>query len=324
MRILHSGEKVDHNDQRYQTSGRFARTIYSLMVLAVIGYALYFFGRPYLVLEGPGVVTAPVRDVSVPFVADVRLVHVRPGQRVYPGALLVTLNRAGRGEALRDIDAAIADRAQDIDAVRRELMVARRMEPTLRRRMEELRDALARTDRTPGAVDLLTRAGLQREYSDARARLEENRAQRRNLPDLLAQLMEDRSRLQIRRAEVATQWQNRRVLARQSGTIGAGVISEGDSITPGEVMVRLLDQDRRYVRWELPQTLLRLPRLGEDVVIEAANVRVPGQVDRILTLSDSVANDSADRGRVVHVELDAADAERLALESSVTVRMGYF
>lgn len=323
MRVLHSGDETNSKDQRYRTSGRVARTLYSLVVIAVIGYAAYFFGRPFLVLEGAGQVVAPQHDISVPYMAHVQFVHVEPGQLVYPGALLLTIERAGEGEALQAVERDLSVIAQQIDETRQALLVARRMEAPLTRRRDELQQALDRTAQIPDAMDLLTRAGLQREYSDAQNRWEVNRAQRENLPRLLGTLTGHRERLRRRHAEIRTTWTNREILAHRAGTVGTQVVTEGESLNAGEAMVRILDQSQRSVRWELPQTFLRLPRIGERVTIKSANQTVEGVVDRLLPLTHSAVVGGDKVGRLVDVSL-LDNGKGLPLESSVTVRMGYF
>ena len=323
MRIFHSGDNVDQSDQRYKNSGRFVRVLYSLLVFAAISYAVYFFGRPFLVLEGPGTVVAPAQEVAVGFLANVALVHVQPGDRVYPGALLVTVNRAGRSEALRDVGSALVDRAQDVSEVRQSLAVAERLAPTLERRMQEMREALRQTDAQPDAIDLITRAGLQREYSDARSDLEENQAQLEHLPDVVSRLVDDRQRLQRRRSEIAATWKNRRVVANEVGTVGTELVSEGDTVTAGETMARVFDHRQQYILWELPDDMLRLPYLGEAVTIETANMTIEGQVDRFAQQSGENRTINTNRGRLVYVSVDQAEGKRLALKTSVIVRMGY-
>lgn len=323
MNPMHSGDEMDSRDQRYESSGRVVRLLYSLLIFSVIAYAVYFFGRPFLILEGAGEVVAPEKDVSVPFIADIRMVHVEPGQRVYSGARLVTLDRAGRSAALRDINAAIADRAQQINQTRRELTVAEQMEAALKQRYEALRAVIEQTTATPDAVDALTRAGLQRELSDALTAWEENRAARRQLPELLAELIEARAGLLRRRGEILTTWQNREVLAREQGTVSNDLVSEGDTVTPGEVVLRLLDQEQKYILWELPGDMLRLPRIGERVSIESAQGSSAGVVDRLLPLSESVTAGSGDPSQLVEVAITDPTAD-LPLESSVTVSLWYF
>lgn len=323
MDTLHSGEDMDPRDQRYETSGRVVRLLYSLLIFSVIAYAVYFFGRPFLILEGPGQVVAPEKDVSVSYTADVVMVHTRPGQLVYPGALLLTLDRAGRSAALRDVSAALTNRAADINQTRRELTVAEQMAEPLRARKNELRAVLEQTDAAPEAVDLLTRAGLQRELSDALIAWEENKAQRNQLPSLLAELIEDRAQLLQRRAEIMTTWENKRVIARDRGTIASGIISEGDAVTPGEVMMRILNQDQKTIIWQLPSDVLRLPSIGERVMIESASGTHEGVIDRLLPLSASPTTGSAEPSQLVEVAITDPTAD-LPLEASVTVRMRYF
>lgn len=323
MDSMHSGDNIDSRDQRYRTSGRFVRVLYALLVFVVIAYALYFFGRPFLILEGAGQVVAPERDITAPFIADVRLAHVRAGQLVYPGALLVTLDRAGRGEALRTVSDALADRARTINTAREDLTVAEQMQERLRQRKDELQAALERFDDNAQAVDLLTRAGLQRELSDALFQWEENQAKRNQLPGLLAELIEDRSQLLRRRAEILATWENRQILAKERGTVGSGIISEGDTVTPGETMLRILDQEQKFILWELPRDVLRLPSIGEGVKIISANETTTGVVDRILPLSGASTTEPSAGSRLIEVAITDPTAD-LPLEGSVTVRMFYF
>lgn len=314
---------MDPSDQRYRTSGRVARTVYSLVILAIIGYALYFFGRPFLVLEGVGHVIAPVQTISLPYAARVRLVHVEPGQVVYPGALLATVDRPGQAEALRVLNAALTQAAQELEQTEEKLQVERAMRTALQNRVDELDDALEKTATRPDAVDLLTRAGLQREYSQALERWKTNQARIERLPELMRVLQNNRERLRRQRAEISTSWKNHQVLANQAGTIGVSVVSEGESLQPGDPVVEILDHGQRFVRWELPQRFLRIPQVGESVKVIAANTEVVGIVDRILPLAQAQSDGDNITPRLVNISISEA-GEELPLESSVTVRMGYF
>jgi len=323
MQVMHSGDDMDTSDQRYRTSGRIARTIYSVIILAIIGYALYFFGRPYLVLEGVGHVVAPVQAVSLPYAANVRVVNVDPGQLVYPGALLATVDRPDRSAALRVIDGAMGDVAKDIEQARETLQVEQEIQTALKSRLDELTDALERTDQNPDAVDMLTRAAMQREYTQALDRWQTNQARLQRLPGLITVLEDNRERLRRQHADIRTSWENFQVLATEAGTVGVEVVREGASLQPGEPIVEILDQTQRFVRWELPQRLLRLPQAGEAVTVIAANTEVQGIVDRVLPLAQPNGDNQVTTNRLVDVSLgDSAD--ELTLESSVTVRMRYF
>lgn len=323
MDKLNSGHNIDPQDQRYRTSGRVVRLLYSLLIFSIITYAVYFFGRPFFILEGAGQVVAPQRDISVSFVSDIQMVHVRPGQRVYPGALLITLDRAGLTEVLGDINNAITNRVQQLNELQRALRVAEQIAEPLETRLQELQAADDRIRTLSDGVDLMTRMRLQRELSDARLAREENKAQRAQLPPIIAELAEDRSRLLRRRMEVLTTWRNYQVVANERGIIGSEVISEGDVATPGQVMLRILDQEQKTILWELPNNILRLPRIGEAVRIESASDTVDGVVDRILPLSSRSAEGGQRANRLVEIAITDPVAE-LPLEAYVTVRMHYF
>ena len=324
MHVLHTGDKADSNDQRYKRSGRFVRLIYSVLVLTVIGYMCVYFGRPYLILEGVGTVSAPSRAVSLAFVADVVLVHVHPGDKVYPGSLLVTVNRSDYETVLQETNTALVDREADIDKVRRELHVANRLAPVFKRRVEELRDILDKTDTRPETLDLSTRSTLHREYSDASVEFENNLAQRAELPALLAKLEEHRSQLKIRQAQVAVTWKNHRLIGDQVGIVSSKVVSEGDTVLAGEAMMQIFDPTRRYILWELPETMLRLPLLGEQVVIKTTNTTVTGQVDQFAAVREPSSSEDVGGTHLVYVAVDEDDFKHLPLQSSVTVRMNYF
>ena len=323
MDELHSSHNIDPQDQRYRTSGRIVRLLYSLLIFSIITYAVYFFARPFFILEGTGQVVAPQKDISVSFISDIQMVHVRPGQRVYPGALLVTLDRAGLTEVLGEIDNAITNRIQQLNELQRALRVAEQMAEPLNAHWQELQTAADRIRTLSDGVDLLTQMRLQRELSDARLAREQNKAQREQLPPMIAELAEERSRLLSRRTEVLTTWQNYQVVANERGIIGSQVVSEGDVVTPGEVMLRILDQEQKTVLWELPNNILRLPRIGEAVRIETVSDTVDGVVDRILPLSSSLAEGGQSANRLVEIAITDPGAE-LPLEANVTVRMRYF
>jgi len=73
----------------------------------------------------------------------------------------------------------------------------------------------------------------------------------------------------------------------------------------------------------LPDDMLRLPYLGEAVTIETANMTIEGQVDRFAQQSGENRTINTNRGRLAYVSVDQADVKRLALKTSVIVRMGY-
>lgn len=242
---------------------------------------------------------------------------------MYPGTLLITLDRAGISETLGDINSSLTNRSQQIKEYQLALSVAERMAEPLETRWRELR-ALAESIRTlSDGIDFLTRIRLERELSDARLAWEKNHAELEKLPQLIAELNRERAQLLRRRNEVLTSWQNYQVVSNDRGTVGSRVISEGGVVTPGDVMLRILDREKKTILWELPRNILRLPRIGERVRIKLASGTLEGVVDRILPLSASPAVGRGSANQLVEVAIIDQPAA-LPLESSVTVRMHYF
>lgn len=251
-------------------------------------------GESEIVLNGR--VEAPLVDLAPKVAGRVTAVHVREGDRVKGGDLLVSLDLGEVGlsaerdrAALRSAeerlkDFSVGSRASEVAAAEADL-AERRAARDLARREAERQDSL-----------LAKSVGSRRDADRARVDLERAEAAVKASAERLSLLREgfrrhqtEQARSDVRRAETVvkqseTLLRESEIRAPADGVVLHRMAEPGLLLSPGQPGLTLAFADRLYVRTFVPETKLGRVRVGQaaTVVVDAfPGRRFPARVAEI-------------------------------------------
>jgi multidrug efflux pump subunit AcrA (membrane-fusion protein) len=274
-----------------------------------------------LVVEPIGTVRARTQAVlSSRIVASVVAVHVREGQRVRAGELVVTLDDRDLSADLRRATAAVreardgleeADRAIAAAASAVDAAVAQdELATTSRRRYRELRDRELIAAQQYDEFDARARAAaadlarLRETHAAARARREQALAR-------IEQAEADLVRTRVGGAHA-------RLLAPMDGIVVSKTVEAGNLAAPGVPLVTI-ESERYRLEANVEESDMRHVRLGQrlTVVVDAAGGARPGTVEEIVP-----AADPASRTFIVKIDVGAGSGLRSGLYGRARFAVG--
>lgn len=154
---------------RRARSGLVVRLVYGLGVLAVALYFAWYFGRALVFLEGTGVVTAPVYDVSTPYLSQVVHMNVTSGIAVEEGDLIATVTSPQLDSEINELDRILVEQSQKEADLRIRLRIATATLGLASKNVELTEEAFTRLGPGNAGVTSLTyRMDVYRERATAR------------------------------------------------------------------------------------------------------------------------------------------------------------
>lgn len=320
MRLRGLRAARDPDGQRFVSSGRMVRLAYGGLVLAAVLGLAYWAAKPLIFLKGPGTVEAPAQDVSYPHLAEVKIMAVRPGQEVHRGTVLAVLSRPDAVPARQALEQRLFAAEARLRELENRLLVVRAARGAADQRVGIARAALARIEQADRQfVNANYVATMQREYAQAADRAGALAADAATVPAALATARVEIEALRKELALIERSWSHIQLTSRFHGAVGPRVLAEGSTVVPGQTVMSIYDESRKFVLWRLPAFSLAEPRRGDAVQVAYGRARFAGKVSRVLSLSETGENG----GRLVEIELSRG-AERLPLGVVTTVSLSYF
>lgn len=308
----------------YRSSGSIIRWLYAMILMAGGLYAAYSFIGPMFTLEGEGVVRAPGLDVSVPFVATIKDVHVKAGQKVHSGTVLAVVSRANTDDVLRSLNEQWHAAAQLNHELQQRLAEEQVLVGPYAQRARQARERLQRTSGYRQYMTSLEMATIQRDDVEAQQSLAKVQSDLANLPGAIADNLIAMRELQEQQIIIANEWRHHMLLADKEGYIGANVMHAGSTVTPGQTILTVYDMSQVYVMWELPLFHWVRPREGQDVLITFGRTEVPGRIRRLLQVAkrQGGTTDQHERtGQMAEVEILTDDIMALPLHGYVNIKL---
>ena len=234
---------------------------------------------------------ATVTSVSAQLLGTVTRVHVREGDRVRAGQLLVEIDdRAGQAGSARaraggvEIDRAIE--AAQVNARLAEATYARYAS------LHERRSVSAQ------------------EFDDVKARRDAANAE-------LQRLIAGRAGVRAARVEADTYLDYTRLRAPMSGVVTARFVDPGAQAAPGMPLLTIEEQGRYRVETTADEEIASTLRRGDPVTVDLGSRRVEARVSRIVP-----ALQSATRSALVQIDLDGAVPVRSGSFARVSFPLG--
>lgn len=314
---------------RRARSGLLVRVIYGLGVLAVGLYFAWYFGRSLLFLEGAGFVTAPLYDLSTPYLSQVVHMNVTPGIEVEEGDLIATLTSPQLDKEVNELDAILIEQREKEADLKIRLSVAEATLDNARKNVELTEEAARRLDPSgAGITSLSYRMDVYRERSQAHLQLAQAEAEAREVKVQLDLFSSNRHDIRIKQHALLAAFDDGRIKAPVSGLVGNELVHTGEVIKPGDRIAEIYDTSERYILWHLPAFSLREPQVAEVVYVHYGSKILPAYVYEIQQIAQQApaVNQSVLREKpqqqVVLVKLMNENV-KLPINAQVTVRMNY-
>lgn len=327
IKALRKRTRPDNLVNQVRAGGKsLARRMYlfALGTVAVILVSAIF--GPMFFLDADGLVMKDRTAISLDFNAKVTKTHVKPGDEVKAGTLLMTVTSTEALDRIVEMTGKIAAASSREATLRARLTQLTTMVPVARERRARAAAALknmqglqARQLTTAPRVMEATReayeadreeAQMAGEIEVARIEMEAALASRKDMTDGLNQLK--------------AAYGEGKVLAPVDGTVGSKVPSPGNVVRSGDSAIELYRGDV-YVVGYLPTSRLFSVEAGDSVVVTDGKMRGRAKVLRVEAVAEALPAEfqsvfsARERQQVVRVELDNREENDFPIHGKVKV-----
>jgi multidrug efflux pump subunit AcrA (membrane-fusion protein) len=288
IKALRKRPRPDNLKNQVRTGGRsIGRLVYLSLVAFLVLYLAFEFLGPRFFLVADGMVLKDRLVVSRLFAARVLQVHVKPGDPVVAGKVLMTLyspemeTRAGELIAKR---AAIVTREIQI---RSRLEAIAGLKPQAGERHAQAARALEHVNRL--ATRQLTTAARQsdaaRDIYEAEREARQLAAEARGLETELETLGEVKAELTKTIKTLTATYDSGLVIAPAEGIIGPRVPDAGTTLQAGETALEIYGGEH-YVLAYLRMRFFRLDNPFTPVIVSSGHERHRGYIESVVELTD--------------------------------------
>lgn len=323
IRFLRTPKSQDPQDQRFVASGKGVRFFYGAVVAAAVLAMAYWAAKPLIFLEGAGTVEAPAQSLSFPYLADIKFIAVRPGQSVERGTVLAILKRSDADTVRDGFEERLFNARVRLKELQNRQLIASSARAAAADRSCNAQAMMARIERANKQfINANYVASMQREHSEAADRLAVLDADLKTLPDAIAEVLNEIKYLNNNMELIKRTWAHIELISKFHGNIGPNIMAEGSTVVPGQTIMKIYQEDKKYILWRMPSFSLTEPRRGDAVGITYGRKSYDGVVSRVLPVSEVVDNDNSHGGRLVEVEVKD-DLTNLPLGAVVEVSLTY-
>jgi HlyD family secretion protein len=276
----------DPVESRRRGAGRLVRIVYAVIVFGVLAFLVIYFGRQFVYLSGPGIVSSPIFVVSVPYTAQVREVNVTRGASVTAGQEIARIWSPQQD----DIAATYMRALAEVNTRSAELRIRSQ---TAERSMEAARSYLKVTEEATNLVEdsaiasVTFRMEMLREHALAQKTVAAQEAEIEEVATQLETLDGFAAQLQHRLDELQVNFAGGRLHAPISGIIASLPAGTGQSVVAGTPIAEIRDPTNIYVDWYIPNQRLMDPEVGKAVYVVFGNWRIQGTIEEVLPVSEA-------------------------------------
>ncbi len=316
------------NDKR-ATPNSAGRIIY-LTALAVFALTMmnYLFGD-MVFLRADGLVLRDQTVISPTYVARIQGVHVKEGQHVEKGQVLVNLQSIEMLERLADLSARRAQLVANTVELRIRSETVSALLPLAQKRENEAARVVGKFDQLSESG--LTTASSYDEALTANFNAQQDRikltSQRNTLEKELATLQEARSVAESTLSKLQEHYADGVVRAPVSGSVGAAAPVIGNVYRTGEQILSIYSGEP-FVLAYLPRRYLFSIETGQEVTISDGRQSIAGVLAELLPVTDALAKEfqntfkPTDRSQLAKIRL--LEASPFPLHEKVTISTRYF
>ena len=251
----------DPIESRRRAAGRLVRIAYATAVFGVVGFFVVYFGAPFVLLRGPGTVSASRHFVSLPYTVQVTKMNIEAGATIKAGEEIAEVISPDQDRIVATYMQALADITGRTAELRIKARVAQESLETARSYLRVTEEAAQRLD-TMSAATVTFRMEVLRERAQARKAVVSQEAEVAESNIQLASLDEFIKQIRGRLAEVEQHFSKGRVLAPITGIISTGLADVGQSLPAGTPIAEILDPTDLFVAGTFPTSASSIPRSG--------------------------------------------------------------
>ena len=319
----------DPVESRRRAAGRLVRFTYGMIVFGVIGFFVVYFGKPFVVLSGPGTVSSPRYVISLPYTVQVSRMDVAPGAEVRDGEEIGQVRSPQKDDVVATYMRALAE----LGGRQAELRIKARVAGDS---LEAARSYLRLTEETVQRIEAAASSNISmsyqveifRERALARKTVVAQEAEVAEASVQLTILDRLDQQLRARLDRVELDFADGRIFAPIGGIVSTKLARVGQSLVAGNAIAEILDPSDVFVDWYIPNTRLIDPEVGNGVFVVFGKRRYPGRIVEILPVSDVYAGTQSilvghrQATQIARIRFDLA-AVPPALNSTVHVNMFY-
>jgi multidrug resistance efflux pump len=313
MQFIRKRPRLDAllNQQRANTLAWGRRFYIVLLAILGIGLVNYFIGDAVF-LRADGILLTDRQIVAATFPAKVAAVHVKEGDVVAKGAVLVELQSAEMLKEIADLGLRNADLAVREEQLRARIATVSALLPLADRNAREGKQAVARIDTISerGLVSTLNMNQALATGYDTAVKLAELRIESDVLGKELLLVQQTHGRASQALSQLEDFYDRGLIRAMAPGVVGSRVPVAGQVAKFGDELLQIYE-DKAYVLAYLPDIYLFAVKPGDRVEVSggAGSQTVSGTVDAILGVADALPPEfqntfrPRDRSRLIRIGL---------------------
>lgn len=312
IKALRKRPRPDNLVNQVRAGGKsMGRRIYLGAVLAGLSFMLIQLVGPMLFLEADGLAMKDRTVVASLYNARVIGIHVKPGDQIEAGDVLMTLQSTEMLDRLSDVASKRATISARESQIRSRLSSLNITMPSARERLARA-SANAATIRTLASKQLTTsvrQTEAAREFYEAEREEQQLIAEKASIENELKSLVASLTELDTLIKDLKVTFNDGKVLAPTSGTVGARVPHLGQVVKVAESAMEIY-RGTTHVLAYVPTNRLYGIEVGERVVVAEGGVRRHGRIERIEQVTDAIPAEfqltfrSVDRQQIMRISFD--------------------
>lgn len=315
---------------RLVRSGALVRFIYAVGLTGLGVFFLYYFAQGFAFFEGPGIVTADASSISIPQIVHIKSVRISPGMRVQKGEEVAV---AYAPEVNAEISRLLISNASLLEQraqLKSKLGVANSAIDLAKVRSSAAKNAERRVLSSKAeALNTAYKLDVLREAATA-SQSESQLSVEKEIALVELEALENTNAALKRQLSVAREeYNDGKVVSPMTGVIGPRVAHPGDTLVPGQSIAEVYDETQSYIRWLMPYTKFRRPKVNDEVYVLFGNSYLKGYIAEVSLITDLMDNKRTtvlrepEQGQIVKIKLENG-SEVLPVGAQVTIRMFYF
>ena len=320
----------DPVDSRRSSSGRMVRFFYASGLICMGMFLIWYFGKPLVILQGPGIVTAKRYVISAPYTTHIEKLAVSPGQSVKAGDAIAIVSSFEVEKYISDLLKVVVDETTEATALSIKVAVAKATRQSSMKRLAAANDSVARFENAPNpaAASLPYRAEVYREQALAMLAVSQSDAEGNEAAAQLSKLAVNMKLIGDQLSRIRQNYNEGRMLAPVSGVLSARMAESGETIVAGGVIAEVFDTSDIYIDWTIPALRMIQPNVGDAVSVSNNTETFRGTISELFALSEdfgggnkSIMSDPKS-GQIARVRADNR-TRLVVLNTEVRVRMHY-
>lgn len=320
----------DPIESRRRAAGRFVRIVYGACIFGLLAVVIVYFGAPLVFLGGPGIVSAPRQEVSLPYIVQVTQGSVAPGNKVTAGDEIARVRSPQNDEIVASYMRALTDLAGREAELRIRIRVAQDSVAAARAYLQITEEAVKHLEAAAPAAKLSTQYQMDvfSAHADALKTVASQQAEAAEGSVQLESLATVRQQLQQHLDQTEREFADGRVVAPISGVVSRQIARVGQTLTAATAIAEIYDTTDIFVDWYIPNNRLVDPKVGNDVIVLFGNRRLSGVIAEILPVSGMLgAQGPLDRHGTQSAQIArirfAPGVREPPLNTTVSIRMYY-